>query len=265
MSIVVDIGGSNTRVAPVEGGALGEVRKLKTPEDPREGLRAIAQLAQECAGDTKISALVGGIAGDVISVDGVLSRARNLRSWEGHDVVGGLSTLIAAPVTLINDAAAACLGEATYGAGQGVERVSYLTVSTGVGGALVVHGRVEAAGGVAGVQIDGEDLENLVSGTAVRKKFGIHPKDLDSLEERNKLADTLARGLAALTETWSPDVFVLGGSMIIGHNPIPLERAQETLHTLLADAPRTPAVVMAKLGDSAGLWGGVALLSRANG
>ncbi len=259
MYIVTDIGGTNMRVAAVSGESLGEIKKVPTPEDPAEGIAQFITLARECAGGETVAAVAGCIAADSISDEGVLSGARNLRGWEGPDIVGTLSKTLSAPVMLVNDAAAAGLGEATFGAGRGASSVAYVTVSTGVGGGLIWEGSIAAAGGVSEIDVDGTSLEDLVSGTAVRRKFGIHPKDLSSLEERNKLADILAEGLRTVVERWSPEAIVLGGSMIVGVNPIPISRVQESLNKLVQNPP---AIKMAALGDNGGLWGGIALLRQ---
>ena len=132
-----------------------------------------------------------------------------------------------------------------------------------MGGDRIVEGRLDSYtyNPEMGRQlIDGVELEDLVSGTAVQKKFGIHPKDLDSLEEREKLADLLAVGLYNTTLHWSPDTIVLGGSMIVGLNPIPLERVEKTLAKRLTMYPKAPAIKMGELGDSAGLYGALALM-----
>ena len=260
MYIVTDIGGTNMRVATISGDALGEIKKVPTPKDPSEGIAKFVELAHGLAGSEQIPAVAGCVAGSV-SDEGVVSDARNLRAWEGTNIVRELSAALDVPVRIVNDAALAGLGEATAGAGRGVKSLAYITVSTGVGGGWIVDGKIAAAGGIAGIKINGTDLEDLVSGTAVTKKFGISPKDLDSLEERNKLADTLAEGLRVVCERWSPDTIVLGGSMIVGVNPIPVPRVQESLDKLLADG-KSPVIKMAELGDNGGLWGGLALLKQ---
>ncbi|OGG51380.1 hypothetical protein A3C18_00300 [Candidatus Kaiserbacteria bacterium RIFCSPHIGHO2_02_FULL_54_11b] len=258
MHIVADIGGTNMRVASVLADALGEIKKVPTPKNPSEGIAQLAALSRESAGGEQITAFAGCVAGNV-SDEGVISDARNLRAWEGTHIVQELSKALNAPVQMVNDAALAGLGEAYAGAGKGSTALVYITVSTGVGGGLIVDGKIADAGGIASIKINGSDLEDLVSGTAVTKKFGIHPKDLDSLEERNKLADLLAEGLRLVALRWSPDTIVLGGSMIVGANPIPIARVQESLNKLLAK----PLVIkMAELGDSGGLWGGLALLRQ---
>ena len=114
-----------------------------------------------------------------------------------------------------------------------------------------------------GITIGGVALEDLVSGTAVRKKFGVHPKDLSSLPEREKLADTLAEGLRLTLLRWPTGLFVIGGSMIVGQNPIPLDRVRAALAASLQDH-NVPEIKMAELGDNGGLWGGIALLKQTN-
>lgn len=261
MYIVADIGGTNMRVAAATPDSLGEIKKVPTPKDSGEGIAQFAALARECAGSEKITAVAGCVAGSV-SDEGVISDARNLRAWEGTNIVQKCSEALDAPAHIVNDAALAGLGEAYAGAGKGAASLAYITVSTGVGGGWIVGGKIAAAGGIAGIKIGDADLEDLVSGTAVTKKFGIHPKDLDSLEERNKLADILAEGLCIVTLQWLPEVIVLGGSMIVGVNPIPIPRVQESLHKLLAAYPKQPVIKMAELGDNGGLWGGIALLKQ---
>ncbi|MSU73581.1 ROK family protein [Candidatus Kaiserbacteria bacterium] len=263
MHIVMDIGGTNMRVAAVANDVLGDIKKVPTPKNPIEGIVQFVALARECAEGEEITAVAGCIAADTISDEGVISGARNLRAWEGTNIVREFSNNLGVSVRVVNDAALAGLGEFSAGAGRGATTLAYITVSTGVGGGQIVSGKITAAGGIAGIKINGVDLEDLVSGTAVTKKFGVHPKDLDSLEERNKLADTLAEGLRVVTERWSPDTIVLGGSMIVGVNPIPIARVQESLKKLLTvNSQELPIIKMAELGDNGGLWGGLALLKQ---
>ncbi|TSC63408.1 MAG: glucokinase [Parcubacteria group bacterium Athens0416_74] len=260
MHIVFDIGGTNMRVAPVLGESIGEVRKVRTPKDPSEGIKTFVTLASECAQGEAIESITGCVAGMV--VNGVISDAGNLKGWEGTDIVKELSNSLGVQADVVNDAALAGLGEAYVGAGRGAKTLVYVTVSTGVGGALIRDGHIVEAGGVGSIKIGDSDLEGLVSGTAVRAKFGIDPRDLDSVEVRDGLADTLAGGLRQVVARWSPETIVLGGSMIVGINPIPIKRVEETLSKLLAGGAPTPHIKIAELADNGGLWGGVARLTQ---
>ena len=264
MNIVFDIGGTNMRVASAEGTALGDVQKIPTPQDPKEAVAEFVRLAQEAAQGKTIQAVVGSIRWVV--VDGVfLPGDKALPMWGGTYLVGKLSAALGAPVSFAHDTALIGLGEVHAGAGQGSRICAYVTVSTGVGGDRIVDGSVDRSTynpEIGNQIVNGEKLEDLVSGTAVKKKFGIEPKDLESIEERNKLADILALGLYNTVLHWSPDTIVLGGSMIIGVNPIPLARVESELAKRLTMYPNVPAVKMAQLGDIGGLKGAAILAQQ---
>ncbi len=250
MNIVFDIGGTNMRVAVAHDGELGEIKKVPTPQDSKQGIATLVSIAKEIGGMSPIENMAGCVAGR-IDATGAIYDAKNLREWEGVNLAQKLVEALATTAHVANDAAVAGLGELKRGAGAGFSDLVYMTVSTGVGGAHVVENDILRSPILGELQLSVGDLETLVSGTAITKKFGIHPKDLGSLDERNKLADILAEGLAEIYETWKPDVFVIGGSMIVGVNPIPLERVREKFTAV--------PVKMAELGDNGGLIGGAIL------
>ena len=258
MNIVFDIGGTNMRIARADGEVLGEVRKVPTPQSLDETIALFVSVVHEIAGD-KYESAAGCIAGQINAERGIYD-ANNRKEWNGRHFDTELSGALEVPVTIANDCAVIGLGEFHRGAGKGAHRMAYVTVSTGVGAALIDNGVIVATSGLyLGHEIvDGEELENLISGTAVRKKFGIEPKDLESLDERNKLADILARGLLKIIDAWKPDTIVLGGSMIVGVNPIPLDRVRESLTKLHT----SPQIKMASHGDSGGLYGAMILAER---
>lgn len=255
--IVFDIGGTNMRVAAAHGEDIGEVKKVPTPQNPEEAIAKLKELAQEVAGDETVTAAGGDIRG--IIVDGVYWKDKALPKWEGIRLEERLRDVLRVPVLIKNDCAVIGLGEAHKGAGRGSNIMAYITVSTGVGGARIDNGEIDhyVYGFEVGRQlVMGEELENLVSGTAVKEKFGVEPKELADLSARNELADTLAVGLYNTCLHWSPDTFVLGGSMMTGVNPIPLDRVRESLKKRLTMYPQSPEIKMAELGDYGGLHGG---------
>lgn len=263
--VVFDIGGTNMRVAKATEESLGEVRKVPTPKDPKQAVKQFGDLAKELAGGESIARIAGCIRW--IIVDGVfLPGDKPLPAWGGTNLVKEFSEAAGASVEIVHDTSAIGLGEVHFGAGRGSKICAYVTVSTGVGGDRIVDGRIDRATynpEIGRQLVNGVQLEDLVSGAAVEKKFGFPAKELDSLEERNKLADILAEGLYTTTLHWSPDTFVLGGSMIVGMNPIPLVRVQESLNKLVAATfPSAPTVKMAELGDNGGLHGARALIMR---
>lgn len=263
MNIVCDIGGTKMRVASVVGEVVGDTKKIPTPQNPKEAISQLTAMAREVAAGGAIKRVAVSIRG--ILFDGAFWKDAMLPAWEGLQLQDELQLALGAPVVVRNDAAVIGLGENHAGAGMGSKIMAYITVSTGVGGARIVDGNIDryTYGFEVGRQIIGDFmLEELISGTAVRKKFGIEPKDLDSIEERNTLADILALGLYNTVMHWSPDTIVIGGSMIIGTNPIPLDRVRESLAARLNMFPKPPIIAMAKLGDDGGLVGSAILASR---
>jgi predicted NBD/HSP70 family sugar kinase len=263
--ILFDIGGTNTRVTLGRENSIGDVRKFKTPQNPEEAVAALLQASRELLGDSPLTGAAGGIRDRVIN--GIFLQSKMLPAWEGFPIEQKLSQALGVPVSLIHDTAAAGLGEVHVGAGKGSAICAYITVSTGVGGDRIVDGTLDRSTfnpEIGRQKIGSTDLEDLISGTAVRKKWGIEPRDLSDIAAREELADFLAQGLYNTTLHWSPDTIVLGGSMIVGVNPIPLERVVATLSSLITMYPSAPQVRMATLGDNGGLWGALAYIEKRN-
>ncbi|MEK7613809.1 MAG: ROK family protein [Patescibacteria group bacterium] len=264
VQVVFDIGGTNTRVAIVSEDTLGEVHTFKTSNTPEEGLGVLSREIKKMVGAKNVSALCGDIAG--IVKDGVIFVSPNLPKWNRTNIAEELRRAFGGiPTTLFNDAELVALGEYFYGAGKNEKNMLYITVSTGVGGVHIVHGKVNRGtyNAELGHQIikDDMELESLVSGTAVAKKYGVHPKDLDSKDALCGLADLLAIGLYNTTLHFTPEVIVLGGSMILGKNAIPVDRVQVRLEEMVKKYyPTSPRIKLAQLGDQGGLYGGLAYL-----
>ncbi len=252
MNIVFDIGGTNMRIATAQGATLGEVRKVPTPKDPTEAINLFVTTARELSGGA-IEKIVGDVPGS-IDAEGRLYDIGNLPHWQGREIGKDLSHELGAPAHIFNDCILVGFGEAREGAGKGFPVVAYITVSTGVGGAKIDGNALSKSSLLADFVDLKRRLNEEISGNAVKKKFGIEPKALASIPERNKLADILAEGLRDVAEMWKPDVFVLGGSMIVGVNPIPLERVREKFSAV--------PVKMAALKDNGGLIGAAILLQH---
>jgi predicted NBD/HSP70 family sugar kinase len=171
------------------------------------------------------------------------------------------------PETLFNDAELVELGEYWHGAGFHSKTMAYITVSTGVGGALIVDGKVDKDGRynyeIGHQLVRGKELESQVSGVAVKKKYGVEPKDFTNDVALHEMAEILAEGLYNTVLAWSPDMIVLGGSMITGQNAIPIQHVEDTLQKLVTTIyPHAPCVAKAKLSKLGGLYGGKAFLEQ---
>lgn len=266
MKIAFDIGGTSTRIATISAEGLGDVKKIPTPKDPKDGLAQIVALARELAHNSGIEAAAGGFPGVV--KDGVLSGIPNLPAWEGFALANGLSEALGGVEVIINnDADMAALGEATFGAGKGARIVAYLGVGTGVGGGRIVEGKIDAgtAGLEPGHQIldmrEMQELEHLISGRAFENKYGTHPKDAPRAAYE-EMTPVLALGMFNTILHWSPDVFVLGGSMVFGINSYGVKAVATALKKIPGNLPFMPEIKMAELKDAAGLHGARAILMK---
>ena len=151
--IGVDIGGTNTRAALVSVERLVVVREESFPTRsagrPEEFIRRLAEAI--AALDERPQAVGMGMAGLVAPASGTILYSPNLPGWRDVPLAPALSRLVGLPVALNNDANMAALGEQRAGAAKGLADVVCLTLGTGVGGGLILGGRLyRGATGQAG-------------------------------------------------------------------------------------------------------------------
>ena len=265
-NIVFDIGGSKTRVARIDGEKIANVTIFETGQTPEEGIPLLVEKIKEVAGTTQIGELCGGMAG--IVKRGTIHICPSLPDWNGTDVVRKLQGAFdGATTTLFNDVELIAMGEYHYGAGARSSNMVYMTVSTGIGAARLLHGQISRGqyNAEIGHQIlDGDqEFEAFAAGRAVAAKYDMHPKDISDPAILTELAEYLATGLYNLTLFWSPKVIILGGSMITGQNAIPLDQAQVALEKrVLRYYPSAPILKKAELGEESGLYGAMSYIAR---
>jgi len=274
--IVFDIGGTKTRVATSSDlKKLDEVRSFKTSATFKAGMKQVIETINEST--TEVTAIAGGIRGLLNEEHTGITNDAKLSKWAGKDIAAAFAAEYGdVPFFLENDAAIAGVGEAMFGGGNGLPIVAYHTVSTGVGGAKIEEGDIDQAhiGFEPGHQILDIDrtilgdeitptLENLVSGTGVKDRVGTEPYEIPQDDVLwDELAGYLGQGLRNTILYWSPDVIVLGGSMIIGDPAIKVDAVRKAAAEAMDGFEPLPLITEAKLGDEAGLWGGLAVLQK---
>lgn len=139
LAVGVDVGGTKLSAAQVdETGAVGPVVQVVTP--PAEALNEalVALVTPLVSGE--VAAVGVCVAGFVDADLAGVTFAPNIPGWAPRDLRFALSARLRRPVVLENDANAAAWGEAVRGAGRGIRDLVCLTVGTGLGGGLVLHG-----------------------------------------------------------------------------------------------------------------------------
>ncbi len=270
MYILFDIGGTKMRIARSrDGETFDEPLRFDTPASYDEGVGLLIQMAQQLSAGEQIEAVLGGIAGTLDPDRTRLVHATHLADWVQKPIQEQLADALQALVHIENDAAVVGLGEANYGAGQGGGIVAYITVSTGVGGARLIDGALDVGGysfepGDQIISMDAQgaavSVEDLISGTALLKRFGQKPYTIEDPAVWEELARLLACALHNTILHWTPSVVVLGGPMITGKPAISVDRVREHLKTLMTVYPTIPQIKQAALKDIGGIYGACALL-----
>ena len=238
MRIGVDLGGTKIEAIALDGAREVLRRRVPTPRGDYEAtISAVSSLVRQIGAGT-----VGvGIPGAVSRVTGLVKNANS--TWLiGRPLKQDLEKAIGREVRLENDANCFALSEATDGAGRGAEVVFGVILGTGVGGGIVVHGKVlTGPNAIAGEwghnplpAPQPEDLplpacycgragciETYLSGPGLARDHEqatgkrLSAEQIASLEEEAlaRYEERLARALASVINVLDPDVIVLGGGM----------------------------------------------------
>lgn len=252
---------------------------------PREGgpdqvCARLIELAREVADDAAIDGVGIGLPG-IFTPEGVAVLFPNLPGhWPGFRITETLEIGLGLPVRLINDARAATLAEATAGAAVGCTNVVCITLGTGLGGGIVLDGRIhEGKWGIAGevghqtVVPDGpacscgnhgcaevvaraSELARLAGrDSAVEVYQGAKEGDPRCLASIETIAGHLGILIGNLVTVFGPDRIVIGGGIAGAGDQLlePLHRAVAARATMVP--PEELELVPAQLGSAAGAIG----------
>lgn len=242
-SIGIDIGGTYVRLGLIasDGKIISQIKEKVTDERTPQGL--VSQLVTLFhflpLNDVSILGVGVGIPGPVKPQSGYVYVLPNLRI-EPFDIAKALEAQLHLPIQVTNDANAAAFGEAMLGAGKGYRVVQYVTISTGVGGGLVmdgklITGRYGFAQEVGNMILSSKGVrpnpamnpgcwEAFCSGTALvreAKALGIdvaHAGEVFANPTLKSIVDEwvdhMAIALSNMATLYEPDVFVLGGGVM---------------------------------------------------
>ena len=210
--------------------------------------------------------------------------------WRDTEFAGVLRRELGLPVGFDTDVNVAALGEATWGAAQGLDTFLYLTIGTGIGGGGLMGGRLMhgllhpemghirvphdwTADPFAGVcPFHGDCLEGLASGPAIESRWGRPAAELEPDHPAwNLESQYLAFALVNFICTLSPQRIILGGGVMDQTQLFPLIRTK--VQELLADYIRAEAIlagidqyiVPPGLGNRSGVLGAIALAQQTAG
>ena len=233
MYAAVDVGGTKTLVSVVGvDGAITESQKFKTPKKYNDFIVELAKTVDKLSTDEFTAGCIA-LPGKIDRKNGVGISFGNL-PWEDVHAQADCERMFHCPFLVENDANLAGLGEATA-LGDTYKKVLYVTVSTGIGSALVVDGKLspstlDAEAGQILLEHNGQlrRWEKFASGSAIVEKYGKRASDLEDPQAWYAIAHNLATGLITVIATYTPDVIVIGGG--VGTH---LEKFKDRLDELL--------------------------------
>ncbi|WEB43782.1 ROK family protein [Streptomyces yunnanensis] len=303
LSAALDIGGTKIAGALVDAQGRLVVRAARPTPADQDGatvMRAVAEVVRELAAApewARVAAVGIGSAGPVDAGAGTVSPV-NIPGWRGFPLVAGVRALVGElPVTLVGDGVAMTAAEHWQGAARGHDNALCMVVSTGVGGGLVLDGRLHPGpSGNAGhighisVDLDGDPcpcgargcVERIASGPNIARRAlanGWRPGpdgdasaaavaaaaragDPVALRSFERAGQALAAGIAATATLVEIDIAVIGGGVAGAGDVLfdPLRTALRDYATLSFVSGLT--VVPAQMGTDAGVVGAAAAAAQ---
>src|SRR5467141_822859 len=279
----IDLGGTQVRVALARSdGRLVASIKTKTSllGTPQGLVDWASSEIDRHRGREKVRSITIAAPGPIDVKRGVLVNPPNL-PWQNVPLAAMLGRATGAKVQLANDADMAGLGEFHHGAGRGTRNMVYITWSTGVGGGLIIDGKLHRGGhGTAGevghMVIDAHGrldqcgqhgcLEVFCGGANLARETGHPAAELFAAAARGdkharmvveRAARYMGMALISLTNVVDPEMFVMGGGVTRSWGLV-----QPMLLATLRSSPfirpaRRPLLRRARLGDRAGQVGAV--------
>ena len=289
----VDIGGTKIAVGIVDqdGKVLSRLDMPTDPDDYGGSIDGIAAMLRKVSAGGELKGIGIGSTGPVYPLTGEFGDVDFLPGWRGKNPVDDLARIFKVRVALENDADAAALAEAGWGAGRNRTRLIYITVGTGIGGGIVLDGKlyrgVDGAHPEVGHQVidaNGPECscglrgcwETLAAGPALAAWIKSHaPADYP---HRNKVTaklicdlakqgDPIAQqavehealylglGLANLINLFTPDAIVLSGS-VMKSAPLFLDGIRHVIRRGCRFVPAEKTeLTLASLGENTNLIG----------
>lgn len=270
---------------------------VRVPTEPgfERSLEQIAAAATAVAGDDPPDRAGVAAPGPLDPRRGLVLRPPNMVGWPAEAPLGArLARFLGMPVAVDNDANVAALGEQRAGAGRGVENLVYFTVSTGIGGGVILGGKLlHGAHGYAGelghqvLVADGPPcgcggrgcLEALASGSSIARiarsridvgersvLAGAGPLTATEVFAAASQGDALARsvvetamgqlglGVVNALHLFDPALVIVGGGLTNTGDQL-FGPVRRVVQTQAMPAFRETPIVRAALGDDAGLYG----------
>ena len=286
--VVMDIGGTAIKTGIWNGETLSEQKEWDT-NAKQGGPYLMERVKQILHSYGTFDAIGISTAGQVNTINGSIHYANdNIPNYTGMPVKTILEEEFHVPVAIENDVNAAALGELHFGAGKGLQSFLCITYGTGVGGAIIIDGKVYpgatfSGGGFGGILLHPEQMqanvefsgcyEKCASATALVKKAMELDASLDNgrkiFESFNRpevksvidsWIDEIVYGLVTLIHIFNPSDILLGGGVL--SQPYVISEVKKRVDEKISPGFRGTAIRQTSLGNQAGMMGALWLAQQ---
>lgn len=282
----IDLGGTAIKLGRfTSDGTCLESLSVATPQPatPEAVLAAMVEAIMQLDSAKQSIAIGVGTPGPVDATGRIARVAINLADWHDVPLAEELEAKTGLPTILANDANCAGLGEAWLGSGRSFRNLILLTLGTGVGGAIILDGKLftghqGAAGelGLITLNPDGPpcnsgnrgSLEQYVSVGAIRRRTGLEPSQLGALAQTGypkaltfwqDYGRDLGAGLASLIYILTPEAIIIGGGVSASAEFFFPSVQAEIERRVLPSSRAGLQLLRAELGNQAGIVGAAKL------
>lgn len=267
MFIELDIGATKTRVtASKDYNSLSDPIIIPTNFHFAEAMQEIHEAIKFLTRNQRIEAAAGGVRALDKNKESLINHPR-IPLWAGEPLHRELQSFLDCPLFLENDALMAALGEANFGLGKGVNEVGYLTISSGVGGARISRGMFDDSPpkyepGAQVISFEQDEpiyLSNLISGSALERKYGVKAEFISDPLVWDQVSKTLSLGINNVAALWMSEIIILGGGVTKRLN---IDLVREYTYQIYKASEIQPVIVKSVLEDQSGLYGCLAYLKQ---
>ena len=294
MIIGVDLGGTKilTALADSKGHIISTARidtlaSLGQNQVINNILRSINTVCKQAKVPlSRVSRIGIGAPGPILG-RAIIVSPPNLPGWLNVNIKSMLQKKLNKQIYIENDANAAALGELLFGAGKGFRNLVYMTISTGIGGGIIIKGKVYTgalgtAGEIGHMVIEPKGpkcgcgnrgcLEALASGPAIARMAGTKNALEAEIAARkgnkkaqkaiNTAAKYIGIGIANINNMLNPDIFVIGGG-VSNMGSLLLDPVKAWARKYSMEASRKSLIIVpAKLKNNAGVMGAIAICMK---
>ncbi len=260
--IGIDIGGSKIIAAVIIGGKVFHKIKIMMSKNKKEFFNQLhlitEQLIKKAGGRKNIRGIGCGIGGVLDLEKGIILSWSNINFLDGLNIKNWLKKEFNYEVVIDNDAKCFTRGEYLFGAGKGYKNIVGMTLGTGVGGGIIIGGKmVYGANGSAGeighmIINNGKDLEEATVKQMRKLKF--------SKMAAKKFEKNLGIGFANMINILDPEAIIIGGGIVVASEFF-LPRAKEIMKKFIISpkSRKNVKITIGQLGENAGAIGAAAL------